>query len=207
MSPSGTIIITAGNGTLGSLTALSLVKNYPDTYHLLLTARNLSDESVVATSAKLDEANASFSWLALDLLSFSSVRSVIAKVQSQVSDGTILQIKGLVNMAARSVYVMPPKSQDGLDVVYQTNTVSPFLLMTGLLPQLEASGSGLVVNVSSSTQGMGRIDYFSDGKEKPEGMSIGTQESLTMYGSSKLMIIMLGYETDRRLRAVSLPPC
>jgi len=201
----GTILITGANGALGSKAALSIAKEYPGHY-LLLTARNPSDINSQTASKALTDVDADFAWLELDLASFASVKALVEDIKTKVKDGQI-KLEAIIHSAANQTFTLGQLTSDGFDPVYQINYLSPFLLTLGLLGVLDDNAR--IINVASSTHSMGEIDYFdkkaaSTGKE-PELRPIGLVEGLKYYGSSKLLLVMFGYELRRKLVAAGHP--
>ncbi|KAH8816008.1 hypothetical protein F5884DRAFT_774552 [Xylogone sp. PMI_703] len=196
MSPTSTIIITGGNGSLGSKIALKLTKDFPGFYHLVLTARNTESEIIRQISAELRAQNSSFSWESCDLASFKSVNAFTDIIKKTVSDGSIPKLHGLINSAAVSSNATKNITADGFDVTYQTNVLSPILLISNLVDCLPVGS--VVVNVASAAHNLGRVDYFENLNESAGG-KLSLTESLTKYGSSKLLLIMSGYIIQRKL--------
>jgi hypothetical protein len=65
-----------------------------------------------------------------------------------------------------------------------------------------------VVNMASISHNHGVVDYFhpADGATKSvekEGITLGAKEAFKRYGSSKLLLTMVGYALQRRLDMVS----
>lgn len=201
----GTVIITGGNGSLGSETALAIATAQPFV-HLLLTARNLASESVKQVSEKLRALGPrSFEIAKVDLASFASVKAFAAHTVDRVTRKEIPPVEVLLNSAAASSFVVDNRTADGYDLVYQTNCLSPFLLTVSLLEAFRdkrAGGGGKVINVGSAAIGMGRLDYFQTQNalwEKKKGTQLGTKEGLTRYGSSKLRMNAAMYALRRSL--------
>ena len=203
MAPTSTVIITGGNGSLGSTTALYLARNHPGRYHLHLTARSPDDSKARGISIELRATGQAFTWGALDLSSSRNVRDFAKEVTQKIREGHMPSLECLVNSAARASFKEGEVGEDAWDIVEQINVLSPFLLTILLLPLFEQRQGGKVINVSSGAISAGRLNYF--GKEKPggpTGLIQGLKEGLTRYGSSKLIMVVLGYELQRRLNVV-----
>ncbi len=83
---------------------------------------------------------------------------------------------------------------DGFEVTLQVNHLAPFLLTHLLLPALEASGAGRVVNVSSVAHTRGKID--------PDDFTLARGFSgYGAYAASKLCNVLFTTELARRLGA------
>jgi short-subunit dehydrogenase len=76
MALQSTIIITGANGALGYKTALEICKAYPGKYHLVLTARNISDANTRKATEFLRQLSSApaFSWFLIDLSSLSNIK-------------------------------------------------------------------------------------------------------------------------------------
>jgi retinol dehydrogenase-14 len=82
---------------------------------------------------------------------------------------------------------------DGLETVFATNHLGPFLLTNLLLPVLTASAPARIVIVSSGAQAMGKLDF--DDLQSVRGYS-----EIRVYNASKLANILFTYELARRIR-------
>jgi NAD(P)-dependent dehydrogenase (short-subunit alcohol dehydrogenase family) len=204
MAPASSIIITGAAGSLGAAIAEQLTSLFPNEYHLILAARNTSNENATSLSEQLEAAGAVFSWEELDLTSFSSVLGFAKRIGAAIEEQKLPELYGLINSAAISL-ATPTKSADGFDTIYQTNTLSPVLLMRELLSLFRNAKHGSVIlNVSSATEAMGDIHYFQKESDNSLGKSLGLKEGLKKYGSSKLLLLMAGYAMQREADNVSL---
>lgn len=97
----------------------------------------------------------------VDVSSLASLRSLVERVSARTD-----QLDALVNNAG----VMLPTRQesvDGIEMTFATNVLGGFVLTRALLPLLEASGDGRVVNVTSGgmyTQRLEIDDLFWESK-------------------------------------------
>lgn len=200
--PSSSVIITGAAGALGGKIALKLAEADPKQYHLMLAARNTTNESANELSAQLLTAGVTFTWEKLDLSSLDAVNNFAARIHAAVAEKQIPHLYGLVNCAA--IQMMPiTKTTDGFDLEYQTNTLAPVLLMQKLAPLFV---KGVIVNVSSSTHGMGNHAQFREEQSKLEesvGQVLSTPALLKKYGSTKLMLMIAGYALQRDANFVS----
>lgn len=206
-----TVLITGGNGALGSHIAFEIAKTHPEAF-LLLTARRENDSQADKISAQLNEKGVKeFEFLSLDLSSFASVKAFVAKVTEKVQQKTIPPIAVQINCAAYSSFLMDEKTKDNFDPVYQTNVLSPFILTVSLLKgafQRSSSGApqGRVINIASETVSMGKLDFFNTWgptEKNPLGAKLSIIEGLTRYGSSKLLADVVMYSLKEKLTAVS----
>jgi NAD(P)-dependent dehydrogenase (short-subunit alcohol dehydrogenase family) len=213
MSQPSTIIITGGTGSLGSSLARTLETTYPGRFHLLLTCRNPGDQHALSiTSFLKSQENSHFSLEKLDLSDLEDVKAFAEKVRSKIRAGELPPLVGggIVNSAAYNTFFKGVKAKNGKDVMYTVNCLAPALLARLLLPALlEKDGEregALVVNVGSAAHEIGRVEYFEGQEEEvKEGEKVGFVECMKRYGSTKVLLLMVGYSFQRHLYAVSFP--
>lgn len=202
----GTVIITGANGSLGSKIALKIARQQPFV-HLLLTARDVWSKSVADISEEIRSLGPrSFEIAKLDLAKFSSVRRFTESTVDRVQNGDIPSIQLLINCAAIASFKADAFTEDGFDLVYQTNCLGPFLLTVNLLEAFRANEGGngtRVINVGSSLMSMGKLDYFDNCTTKTIDSPLGVREGLVRYGSSKLLLNAAMYALRRSLAMVS----
>lgn len=210
-NPSITVLITGGNGALGSHIAFEIAKSHPEAF-FLLTARREHDSQADKISTQLNEKGVKeFDFLPLDLSSFESVKAFAAKVTEKVQQKAIPPIAVQINSAAYSSFVMDEKTKDNFDPVYQINVLSPFLLTVLLLKgafQQSSTGApqGRVINIASETVSIGKLDFFNTWgptEKNPPGSKLSIIQGLTRYGSSKLLADITMYSLKEKLAAVS----
>lgn len=233
----GTVIITGGNGALGSETALAIARSQP-LAHLLLVARSPSSEGVKEVSDKIRLIGPrSLEIVMVDLASFSSVTDFAEHTVLRVKRKDIPPVTVLINSAAMASYMADEKTADGFDPVYQTNCLSPFLLTVSLLEAFRAGNTSTgdegarVINIGCSSISHGRVDYFDDGSESlPGGNSnssnsanstittassgraqqkpaLSASKGVGRFGSSKLLMCASMYALRRSLASVSSSRC
>jgi NAD(P)-dependent dehydrogenase (short-subunit alcohol dehydrogenase family) len=128
------------------------------------------------------------------LADLSSQQSIRQLVRDFMAAHTRLDV--LVNNAGMSL----PSRQvtaDGIETVFATNYLGPFLLTNLLLPVLTASAPARVVTVSSGVQAMAKID-FDDLQE------VKSYSEIRSYNQSKLANLMFSYELARRLKGAGV---
>ncbi|MDH3942834.1 MAG: SDR family oxidoreductase [Anaerolineae bacterium] len=106
------------------------------------------------------------------------------------------RIDVLINNAA-GVFFRRQTTSEGIEKTWATNHLSYFLLTSLLMPALERSEAGRIVNVSSSAHKRGEI-YFDD-VELKEGYSWRKA-----YGQSKLANLLFSYELSRNLKGKNI---
>jgi len=119
----------------------------------------------------------------------SSLREVEATVETYLASGRPLHVlvnnAGLVGLDRRT-------SQDGFELTFAVNYLAMFRLTLGLLPLLRASAPARIVNISSDTYRIARLDF--DDLQLERGYSIAKA-----YGQSKLAILYFTLELARRI--------
>jgi mannan polymerase II complex ANP1 subunit len=201
----GTVVITGANGSLGSKIALRIARQYPFV-HLLLTARDVWSETVAVISEDIRSLGPrSFEIAKLDLASFRSVRKFARNTVDRVRTGDIPSIQLLINCAAVASFKADASTEDGFDLVYQTNCLGPFLLTVSLLEAFRANDGDKgtrVINIGTSLMSLGKADYFDNHPSKEDDSPLGVQEGLARYGSSKLLLNAAMYALRRSLAMV-----
>jgi retinol dehydrogenase 14 len=129
----------------------------------------------------------------------SAVELVIADLSSQQSIRNLVQEfgtrHGRLNVLVNNAGVVLPKrveTADGIETVFATNHLAPFLLTNLLLPALQASAPARVVTVASSVESMGKIDF--DDLQSAKSFS-----EIRSYNASKLANVLFTYELARRI--------
>jgi NAD(P)-dependent dehydrogenase (short-subunit alcohol dehydrogenase family) len=206
-----TVIITGGNGLLGSEIAVEIAKKQPFV-HLLLTARDIRTDDVRELMGKIRLIGPrSIEVLALDLTDLKSVASFAKTTVDRVRYREIPPVTSLIHSAVATSYVIDDLTSDGYDPVYQTNCLSPFLLTIGLLEAFRArdgtpKGGAKVINIGCSAISSGRLDYFDrdNGRNgRRPGTALSAKEENIRFGSSKLMASVALYALRRSLIWVS----
>lgn len=206
----GTVIITGGNGLLGSEIAIQIAKQQPFV-HLLLTARDKTTDDVQELIRKIGLIGArSIEVLTLDLTDLKSVASFAQTTVNRVRFKDIPPVTGLIHSAVATSYTVDELTSDGYDPVYQTNCLSPFLLTVGLLEAFRAAdatpGGAKVINIGCSAVSSGRLNYFERDQGRHGrrlGDPLSAKEENIRFGSSKLMGSLALYALRRSLIQVS----
>ncbi|KAJ5265765.1 hypothetical protein N7524_006783 [Penicillium chrysogenum] len=203
----GTVIITGGNGLLGSEIAIEIAKKQPFV-HLLLTARDIRTDDVRELMGKIRLIGPrSIEVLALDLTDLKSVASFAKATVDRVRFRDIPPVTSLIHSAVATSYAVDDLTSDGYDPVYQTNCLSPFLLTIGLLEAFRAGdgtpkGGAKVINIGCCATSSGRLDYFDrdHGRNgRRPGTALSAKEGNLRFGSSKLMGSVALYALRRSL--------
>jgi len=175
-----TIVLTGATGAVGGAAAAVLSK---EGHRLILLARDPNRLSELSRRLSNTSAATSVDTVLCDLSSLGSVRSVASELNTRYP-----RIDGLIHSAA--VFV-PDRRQtpDGLELMFATNHLGPFLLTNLLLERLRESAPSRVITVSapSTTE----IDF--------EDLQGGQKWSaLTQFGRSKMANLLFAYALARR---------
>jgi len=208
----GTVIITGGNGQLGSEIAVAIAKTQPFA-HILLTARDIKGVDVRNLIARVRLIGPrSIEVVSLDLNDLSSVTDFAQSTVERVRSCEIPPVVDLIHSAAVASYTVDRLTLDGYDPVYQTNCVAPFFLTVGLLESFRAGdgrpdGGAKVINIGCSAVSYGKLDYFDHDQGRDNrrpGTPMSAREGNLRYGSSKLLASVALYALRRSLTSVSL---
>lgn len=174
-----TILITGSTDGIGLETAKLFAK---DGHNLLLHGRNAEKLEQVKTELLSINENVNITTFISDLSILSQTKNLAQEIL-----GSNKKIDVIINNAG--VFVADDiKTEDGLDVRFAVNTISPYMLTKMLLPILNEKGR--VVNLSSAAQT--NVDFIA--------MKNGTELSHdNAYAQSKLAITMWSMELAEAL--------
>ncbi|EPS32761.1 hypothetical protein PDE_07721 [Penicillium oxalicum 114-2] len=208
----GTVIITGGNGSLGSEIAIAIAKTQPFT-HLLLTARDPNRQDARDLTERIRMIGPrSIEILSLDLTDLQSVHTFAQQTIERVRTKEIPPISTLIHSAATASYTVDDPTIDGYDPVYQTNCMAPFVLTVSLLEAFRAGdgaasdGGAKVIYIGCAEAANGRLDYFDRDREEthqPAGSIMSKKEASLRFGSSKLLASVALYALRRSLASTT----
>jgi len=183
-------IVTGANAGMGFFVAGMLAGKAG--YHVVLACRNRQrGEQAVKDLKEKHGKDAELSCEILDLATSSSVLAFATAFRKQHQELKLLVCNGGMGTAAAPTEPSKQLSaEEGVDVLYQTNYLSHFLLTCALLPLLQA-GKGRVVNLTSAKHR----------KETAESLALvkKVREPYTdLYSFSKLAQLSSSLEFDRR---------
>jgi NAD(P)-dependent dehydrogenase (short-subunit alcohol dehydrogenase family) len=139
----------------------------------------------------------------MDLASLASVRAFAgAFLRSGRALALLINNAGTMRFRA-SPDTAPERTEDGLELVYQVNHLSPFLLTELLLPALVRGAPARVVHVSSYMHRNGAIDR---GAYAPGARNLGASARLdySSYQDTKLMNVVYSKALARRLNGTGV---
>lgn len=180
-----TYIITGGNSGLGFETAKRIAETDAQ---IILACRNLEKGQAAAERIKQESSNPNIEVRQLDWASLTSVRAFADSVKG-------LSIDVLNNNAGLSGQ-HTGTTEDGFDVVFQSNYLGHFLLTLLLLPQMAEQGR--ILNISSD---MHNPPFVNLEWRDLDSIIHPTEETVGLrYYFSKLFNLYFTYELDRQLR-------
>ena len=181
-----TFIITGGNSGLGFETAMKTARKG---YGVILACRNMEKGTDAADKIISATGNADVRVNQLDLTSLASVRAFAERLKG-------VPIYGLDNNAGISGR-KTGTTEDGYDIVFQSNHLGHFLLTNLLLPQIEEDG--IILNISSDMHDPPYGELVWKGVDV---LAHPTEEMMReRYYYSKLCNLYFTYELNRRIRA------
>lgn len=186
-------LITGANSGIGLETAKALAK---DNFDLILITRSVQKGE--ATTKEIKEANAActvYNYTA-DLMDFPSVQSAAASIG---------KAHPVIDRIVCNAGYGPDKVEftaDGYEQSFAANHLGHFVLVQGLIPNVEASEDGRIINVSSAAHMLGKFERFF--KKNNSSMN-----ALQAYADGKLANIIFTKALTKRLKratAYSLHP-
>ena len=177
------VMLTGANAGMGKEIALALAALGAK---VVMVSRDRARGEAARAEVQQKVAGADVELLIADLSSQQSIRNL---VRDFIAHHDRLHV--LINNAG----VTQPRrveTADGLESVFATNHLGPFLLTSLLLPVLTASAPSRVVTVASGAHAMGKIDL--DDLQSSRGYN-----EIRVYNQSKLANLLFTYELARRI--------
>ena len=181
-------MVTGANSGMGREIALGLAGMGTT---LVMVSRDRGRGEAARADVQAKTGNRNVELVVADLSSQQSVRQLVREFEARHD-----RLHVLINNAGVSL----PKrveTADGLEAVFATNHLAPFLLTNLLLPVLTAGAPARVVTVSSGAQAMGKIDF-------DDLQSVRSYNEIRVYNQSKLANILFTYELARRLEGTGV---
>ena len=177
-------IITGANSGIGKATALGLAKMGAV---VVMLCRNKETGEVAQKEIISESGNEIVDLLICDLSSQKQIRSFVDEFKQKYQNLHVLINNAGVMAAKRKLSV------DGFEMNFAVNHLAPFLLTNLLLDMLKKSTPSRVVNVSSGSHRMAKIDFDDLQSEKKK------HRLFRVYGKSKLAFMLFSYELSRIL--------
>ena len=153
---------------------------------VVMVSRDLGRGEAARAEVQAQSSNDAVELLLADLSSQQSIRHLVQEFTARHTQLHVLVNNVGVTLPRRSVTV------DGLETVFATNHLAPFLLTNLLLQVLKASAPARVVTVSSAAHSMGKINFEDLQSEQ-------RYREIRVYNQSKLASMLFSYELARRL--------
>jgi NAD(P)-dependent dehydrogenase (short-subunit alcohol dehydrogenase family) len=178
------VMVTGANAGMGKEISLGLASMGAS---LVMVCRDRKRGELARVDVQQQAGNPDVELMVADLSSQKSIRQMVEEFKAGHETLHVLVNNAGMTSATRTETV------DGLETVFATNHLGPFLLTNLLLPVLRASAPSRVVVVSSGVQAMGKLD-FEDLQSKRSYGEVRT------YNASKLANILFTYELARRVK-------
>ncbi|XP_044286555.1 dehydrogenase/reductase SDR family member 13 [Varanus komodoensis] len=178
-----TVLITGGNAGIGKATALDLARRGA---RVILACRNKAAGEVAVYDIRRESGNNEVLFMSVDLASLSSVQAFAAAfLRSEPRLDILINNAGIA---------CGGRSEDGLNLAFQVNHLSHFLLTHLLLDRLKHCAPSRVVVVASNACHRGHIDF-----QKVHSPVEGKLLSFQAYCNSKLANVLYARELANRL--------
>ncbi|BAO77019.1 SDR family NAD(P)-dependent oxidoreductase [Winogradskyella sp. PG-2] len=180
-----TILITGSTDGIGKLVAFQLAK---EGHQILLHGRN--ERKLADTVAEIKEAtkNSAIESFIEDFSDLNSVTSMTLAIKEKVS-----KIDILINNAGIFKSQIT-KSNDGFDIRFAVNYLTPYILTKELLPLIEKGNAPRIINLSSAAQSTVCIDAL-----------LGKQELSDQgaYAQSKLALTIWSFDLAKKHKDIN----
>jgi NAD(P)-dependent dehydrogenase (short-subunit alcohol dehydrogenase family) len=182
-------IVTGANAGIGKRVALGMARAGAT---VIMACRSAERGEAARQEVIAGSGNADVHLLQVDLSSQAAIRAAVAEFEARFD-----RLDVLINNAANFDHRLkaPVLTAEGIETVFATNHLGPFLLTNLLLPRLKASALARVINVASK----GLITYP---RLSIEFDNLNGQRKFSMqhaYYHSKLAQVMFTYDLAERL--------
>lgn len=180
------VLITGANAGLGYFASEQLARAGA---HVILSGRSPERLAAAAAALRRRVPGASVEILVIDTADRSSVSAASTQLVSRDRLDAVVMNAGIVH---------PPKNRelsvDGDELVVATNVLGHFALAAALLPVLERTPGSRIVWLGSMSTRLTPYD--------PVDVQLrGGYSGWRAYAQSKMVVQLVGFELDRRLRA------
>jgi NAD(P)-dependent dehydrogenase (short-subunit alcohol dehydrogenase family) len=181
-------LITGGSSGIGKATALGLANKGAS---VVMVGRDRSRGEAAATEIIEKSGNELVDVMLADLSSQESIRQLAQDFADRYGRLHVLINNAGVFISRRTLTV------DGIETTFAVNHLAPFLLTNLLLDVLKASAPARIVNVTSSGERSGTIDFEDLQGERKYG-------GIRAYNQSKLAMVLFTYELAKRLEGTGV---
>jgi NAD(P)-dependent dehydrogenase (short-subunit alcohol dehydrogenase family) len=182
------VMVTGANAGMGKEISLALAAKGAN---LVMVARDPARGEAALADVEQKTGNRTVELLIGDLSSQQSIRNLVQEFTASHDRLHVLVNNAGVTMARRAETV------DGMETIFATNHLGPFLLTNLLLPALEKGAPSRVVTVSSAAHAMGKMDFDDLQGTRKFG-------EISAYNQSKLANVLFTYELARRLEGTGV---
>src|ERR1700687_3859375 len=177
------VMVTGANSGMGKEISLGLARLGA---MLVMVSRDRQRGESARAEVEQQTGNGTVELMVADLSSQQSIRRLVEDFGARHD-----RLHVLVNNAGMSNQSRT-ETVDGLETVFATNHLGPFLLTNLLLPMLTPGAPARIVTVSSGAQAMGKIDF-------DDLQSLRGDSEIRVYNASKVANILFTYELARRI--------
>ena len=182
------VLITGATGAIGRATAMELAKH---NCQLILLGRNSEKLSVAKSEITKETGNADIDIFIAELSEPKSIHQAALEIKKKYNS-----LNGLINVAA--IFKKNRlENSSGLEYMFATNHLGPFVLTAEFLDLLKAGKPSRVLTVSAPSTTKINFDDIS-GKKKFSAGFLGA------FGASKMMNLMFTYALARRLEGTGV---
>ena len=182
------MIVTGASAGMGREITLQLARSGAI---VVMVCRDAGRGAVALDTVRSGSGNDTVELMLADL---SSQRSIRALAHDFIRTHDRLDV--LVNNAGVTL-PRRTETEDGIETVFATNHLAPFLLTNLLLPLLKASAPSRIVTASSAAQAMARLD-LDDLQRRND------YKEIDAYNQTKLLNLLFTYELARRLEGTGV---
>lgn len=183
-----TIVLTGANSGIGKEAALSLAGAG---HNVLMLCRDSEKSHLALAEIKAKTKNDAVSLISVDLSEQSSIRSAAKQIKKQRKKIDVLVNNAGIYKAKRT------ETTENIEMTLAVNHLAPFLLSQLLMKELEASGTGRIINVVSALYKNGTIDF-------EDLMLKNNYKAGRAYANSKLACTLCTIELARRVRGLGI---
>lgn len=188
------IIITGANSGIGKAAAIQLARQNAN---VIMACRSLDRGALALQDVRKESQSDRITLMPLDLSSLKSIRQFADTYQTRFS-----RVDVLIHNAANFDLTLkqPVLTGDGIETIFATNHVGPFLLTNLLLNQLKASAPSRIITVAS--KGLVTYPFLDIEFDNLNGQRRFSPQHA--YYHSKLAQVMFTYDLAERLQGTGV---
>lgn len=182
------VMVTGASAGMGREMSLQLARSGAT---VVMVCRDASRGGAALSQVRSGGGSDAVELLLADLSSQQSIRALARDFAGKHDRLDVLVNNVGVTLPRRTETV------DGIETVFATNHLAPFLLTNLMLPVLKASAPSRIVTVSSGVQAMARLNL--DDLQSKNGY-----DGIRVYNQTKLLNLLFTYELARRLKGTGV---